>query len=214
MAISAKHPDGPAGGPVVLRLPDPSNDGELVRRAVGGDRWSREVLYRRHASYLLGLSTRLLRSRFDAEEIVQETFIAGFERLSTLREPEALRVWLGQIAVNLVRHRLRRLRLARLVGLDRGTEEATLEALAAPGLPPETRAELALVDRALARLRADLRIAWMLRQVEGLELTEVAAVCGCSLATIKRRLADADAAVRKHVSFSPAAADDEGEGAS
>jgi RNA polymerase sigma-70 factor, ECF subfamily len=211
MAISAKRPDGP----VLLRMPDSVGDAELVDRAIRGDRWCREVLYRRHAGYLLGLATRLCANRGDAEEIVQDAFIAGFEQLGTLREPGALRGWLGQIAVNLVRHRLRRQRLLRLLGLDRGAADATLEALAAPGLHPEACAELALIDRVLARLRADLRIAWMLRHVEGLELTEVASVCGCSLATIKRRLAEADAVVRVHVSPAPAAAspppaDDEG----
>jgi RNA polymerase sigma-70 factor (ECF subfamily) len=195
MAISAKRPDGP----VLLRMPESVSEAELVDRAVRGDRWSREVLYRRHAGYLLGLVTRLLGNRGDAEEIVQDAFIAGFEQLATLREAGALRAWLGQIAVNLVRHRLRRLRLLRVLGLDRGADDATLEALAAPGLHPEACGELALLDRTLAKLGADLRIAWMLRHVEGLELTEVAAACGCSLATIKRRLADADGVVRTHI---------------
>jgi len=195
MAISAKS------GPILLRLPESASDAELVRRATSGERWSREVLYRRHAGYLLGLAARLLSNRSEAEEIVQETFLAGFERLATLREPEALRVWLGQIAVNLVRHRLRRLRLTRLLGLDRGADDATLEALAAPGLHPEASGELALLDRALGRLRADQRIVWMLRRVDGLELTEIAEVCRCSLATVKRRLAEAEAAVRRHVSL-------------
>jgi RNA polymerase sigma-70 factor, ECF subfamily len=39
--------------------------------------------------------------------------------------------------------------------------------------------------------------------VEGLELSEVATACGCSLATVKRRLADADAVVQRHVALSP-----------
>jgi RNA polymerase sigma-70 factor (ECF subfamily) len=188
-------------GPILLRLPESASDAELVRRATTGERWSREVLYRRHAGYLLGLVARLLANRSEAEEIVQETFLAGFERLSTLREPEALRVWLGQIAVNLVRHRLRRLRLTRLLGLDRGADDATLEALAAPGLHPEACGELALLDRVLGRLRADQRIMWMLRRVDGLELTEIASVCSCSLATVKRRLAEAEAAVQRHVAL-------------
>jgi RNA polymerase sigma-70 factor (ECF subfamily) len=209
MGISANRPSGP----VLLRMPDSVGDAELVERAIRGDRWAREVLYRRHAGYLLGLSTRLLGNRGDAEEIVQDAFIAGFEQLATLREPAALRVWMGQIVVNLVRHRLRRLKLLRLLGLDRGADDATLEALAAPGLHPEACGELALLDRALGKLRADLRIPWMLRNVEGLELTEVAAVCGCSLATVKRRLVDAEAVVRKHVGYAPRAAADSSDGA-
>jgi RNA polymerase sigma-70 factor (ECF subfamily) len=146
MAISAKRPEGP----VLLRIPDSVSDAELVDRAARGDRWGREVLYRRHASYLLGLSMRLLGNRGDAEEIVQDAFIAAFQQLRTLRDPGALRVWLGQIVVNLVRHRLRRLRLLRLLGLDRGADDATLEALAAPGVLPEACGELSLLDLALA----------------------------------------------------------------
>ena len=198
MGISAKA----SGGAVVLRLPDAVTDADLVSNAAAGDRWSREALYRRHAGHLLGLATRLVGSRGDGEEIVQDAFVAAFEQLGTLRDPSALRAWLGQIVVNLARHRLRRWRLLRLLGLDRGADDATLEALAAPGLDPEASGELALLDRALGRLRADLRIAWVLRRVEGLELTEVATACGCSLATVKRRLADADAVVQRHVSLS------------
>ena len=48
-------------------------------------------------------------------------------------------------------------------------------------------------------MRTELRICWMLRRVEGLELAEVAALAGCSLATAKRRISDADEIIRKHV---------------
>src|SRR5262245_53540031 len=142
--------------PVLLHLPDAVSDADLVSRAVGGDRWGREMLYRRHAGYLLGMAARLLASRGDAEEVVQDTVVVGFERLGTLREPGAVRGWLAQIAVNLVRRRMRRARVLRFVGLDRGrgggagrerdaggaggsADDATLAALAAPGLDAEAR---------------------------------------------------------------------------
>ena len=135
------------------------------------------MLYRRHAHYLLAVSARLLASRSEGEEVVQDTFVVGFQQLATLREPAAVRAWLAQIAVSLVRRRLRRGRLLRFLGLDRAPEDATLAALAAPELRPDDRAELALVDRMLARTPTDLRIAWMLRRVEGLALAEVACAC-------------------------------------
>jgi len=184
---------------VVLATSDAVSDTQLVTRAIEGDRWSREALYRRHAGYLLAMTTRLLANRSDAEDVVQDTFVTGLGQLATLREPAALRAWLGQIAVGLVRHRLRRERLKRFLGLDRGADDATLAALAAPGIAAEGRVELALVDGVLARLRVELRIAWMLRRVEGLELGEVASLAGCSLATAKRRIAEVEAALRAHV---------------
>jgi RNA polymerase sigma-70 factor (ECF subfamily) len=185
--------------PILLRTSDTTSDAELVSRAVMGDRWSREVLYRRHASYLLGMTVRLLANRGEAEEIVQDTFVTGFEQMHALRDPGALRAWLSQIAVSLIRRRIRRLRLLRMLGLDRGADDATLEALAAPGLETEGRVELSLVDRLLRGLRTELRIAWMLRRVEGLELSEVASLSGCSLATAKRRVAEVDRLVQQHV---------------
>lgn len=157
------------------------------------------MIYRRHAGRLLGMAARLLRNRTDAEEVLQDTFLTAFTELATLREPAALGGWLGQIAISLVRRRIRRARLLRLFGLDRGASDATLEALAAAGARPDQRAELALVDRVLGGLRPAVRIAWMLRRVEGLALEEVAAHCACSLATAKRRIAEGDQLIQSHV---------------
>ena len=186
--------------PIVLPTADDIGNVELVERALRGDRWSRDVLYRRHAHYLLAISARLLSSRGDGEEVVQDTFVLGFEQLSTLREPAVIRAWLAQIAVSLVRRRLRRGRLLKLLGLDQ-TPDAKLEALAAPSLRPDDRAELALVDQVLRRMPANRRIAWMLRRVEGLSLHEVASACECSIATAKRHIAAVDAEMAHHVSF-------------
>lgn len=184
---------------LLLRASDQISDAELVSRALTGDRWGREMLYRRHAGRLLALSTRLLANRTDAEEVVQDTFVTGFGQLASLRDPAAVGGWLGQIAVSLVRRRIRRARLLRRLGLDRGADDATLESLGDPSVTPEERTDLALVDRALKGASASCRIAWMLRRVEGLPLAEVAALCECSLATAKRRIADADRLVAAHV---------------
>jgi RNA polymerase sigma-70 factor (ECF subfamily) len=132
---------------------------------------------------------------------VQDTFVVGFEQLASLRDPGALRSWLARIAVSLARRRLRRARLLRFLGLDRGLDNASLESLVAPTLRPDDRAELALADRVLGRLPSDQRIAWVLRRVEGLPLAEVASLCDCSLATAKRRIGRADAEMNRHVSF-------------
>jgi RNA polymerase sigma-70 factor, ECF subfamily len=197
-----------------LKASEALGDEELVRRARTGDRWGREMLYRRHAGSLLAMAARLLSNRGEAEEVVQDTFVTAFEQLASLREPAAVRGWMGQIAVSLVRRRFRRRKLARLVGLDRGADDATLEALADGGVSADQRAELALVDRVLRAMKAQVRIAWMLRHVEGLELTEVAALSGCSLATVKRRISEAEAIVERHITAPERPAEDQSGAAS
>jgi len=61
----------------------------------------------------------------------------------------------------------------------------------APSSPPEAEEALRATYRILSTLPADERIAFALRFIEGMELTEAAAACRVSLATIKRRVARA-----------------------
>ena len=51
---------------------------------------------------------------------------------------------------------------------------------------------------ALAALPLELRTAWLLRHVMGCAVEETAEACGCSLATVKRRISAADEQIRRH----------------
>jgi len=80
---------------------------------------------------------------------------------------------------------------------------ASLESQASCDASPEQRAELALIDRALRRLPLKLHTPWILRHVIGDSLDDIAVACGCSLATVKRRIGDAEARVRRHLAGDP-----------
>jgi RNA polymerase sigma-70 factor, ECF subfamily len=195
----SRSPDGP----VVVRAATSAEalaDSELVRRVVEGDAWAEEFLYRRYVRAIWCTVLRLLRSPTEAEDVVQDTFATAFQELPRLREANALRGWLLQIAVRQVHRRLRRHRLRQLLGLEHEEQDAvSLESVAAEGIGAEARAELAMIDRVLVRVPADQRIAWVLRHVEGEPLEEVARACGCSLATAKRRISAVDARLKSHV---------------
>jgi RNA polymerase sigma-70 factor (ECF subfamily) len=175
------------------------SDRELVMAVRAGQRSAEERLYRRHVRAVAAIAVRLLGPGADADDVVQDSFVTALERLRQLREPELFRPWLLRIAVSHVHRRFRRRRLLRWLGLDRSVEDTRLAQQAAPGLHAEARAELQRLDTALHRLPPDVRIAWILRHVEGYELTDVACACGVSLATIKRRLHTAEAFVRSHL---------------
>src|SRR6185369_12024808 len=170
--------------PRVRRLAPGPPDAELVLRARAGEAWAQAAIFRRYVEDVTNVVTRLLGRLGDADDVVQDTFVDAFSDLGTLREPEALRSWLIGIGVRRVRRRIRRTQFLRKLGLDRGADDATLAATASDAASPEVRAELALVDDVLAKVGAEARIAWMLRKVEGEELSAVASAIGVSLATV------------------------------
>jgi RNA polymerase sigma-70 factor (ECF subfamily) len=190
----------------LLSVPNAPSDADLISRAAQGDRFGVELIFRRHAGYLLGITTRLLADRAAAEAVVEATFLAGLRQLPVLREVESVRAWLARIAVQLARRRLRRAWWLRRLGWlrrQRRGEHATLNVFAALDLRPEDRAALARVDGILERARPGRRIAWMLCRVEGFDLDDVAAACGCSAASAWRRIADIDALVEGPVARRP-----------
>jgi RNA polymerase sigma-70 factor (ECF subfamily) len=167
----------------------------LVLRAQRRDPSAEAALFRRYGAALGGLLERMLGSTSDAEDALQDTFVVALSQLPQLRDPTAVGAWLTRIAVHQAQRRFRRRRLLRALGLDRGRDEG-LTNLAAPSTPPDARDTLRRLDGLLATLPASQRVAWMLRNVEGQSLPEVASACGCSLATAKRRIAAADAHLR------------------
>lgn len=174
-------------------------DTELVQRACRGDTWAEEMLYRRHAAFLLGICTRLLRHMSDAEDVVQDAYVDALEQLPNLRESHLFRRWLTGIAVHKVHRRLRRRKLLRVLGLADSQQEHALESCLAGGASPEIYADIVCLDHALRRLADAPRVAWQLRYIEGYRLEEVADLCGCSLATAKRRIAEAEKTVHRFV---------------
>lgn len=189
---------GDSGGADTARLALREEDTALVAAIHAGSREAEEQLYRRHAGAVLGLATRLLRSREEAMDVLQDAFVTAFERLGDLRDPAAFRPWVLRLTASLVHRRFRRRKLLRLLGLGRSGEETSLDELADPAVSPEARAELRWLDRKLETVEGRDRAAWMLRNIDGFALEEVAEACACSLATAKRRIAAADAVIRAH----------------
>ena len=155
------------------------------------------ALFQRHSAYVAGVATRLLGRDHEVDDVVQDVFLIALRGLHALRDPDAARAWLTKVAVRLSIRRLRWRRLRRTLGMDPATG---YEELPDHALAPEQRAVMARVYMLLDRLPTSDRVAWTLRQVDGQSAEAVARLCGCSLATAKRRIARVDEAVRQELS--------------
>jgi RNA polymerase sigma-70 factor, ECF subfamily len=152
--------------------------------------------FERYAPYVARIGHRLLGRDDEVDDLIQDVFLAAHRGIRRLREVEAVKGWLATVAVRQCRRRLRARRARSFLHLDASPEYMNL---ADERASPEQRALLANVYRLLDRLPANQRIAWTLRYVEGEQLERIAQMCGCSLATAKRRIRAAQQAIEQEV---------------
>src|SRR5690349_7682545 len=139
-------------------------DGELVRRALAGDPDAYARLVDRHYDRCARYAYRMLGTREDAEDAVQETFLRAYRALARYEVRDAFERWLTSILVNQCRTiGARRSRLTRrFVRDDEALARAEAPRWASPGEAPIDDA----VQRALAGLEPLLREAFILKHVE------------------------------------------------
>ncbi len=155
-----------------------------------------EDAFRRYAPLVASLGLRITALRDEIDDFVQEVFLRATRGIGGLRHQGATKAWLVSITINVARQRLRVRKLRKLVGLENQTE---YEELVDPALSPEDKVLLTRMYRALDGLPVNQRLAWSLRHIEGERLETVALLCGCSLATAKRRIVAAQKVISEAV---------------
>src|SRR5882757_391955 len=97
---AAAAPNDRSGVPPEGRSDAPS-DGQLVERALAGDRGQFDELIRRYQRQAVAVSYRLLGNSHDALEVTQDAFLKAFKSIDTLQKPDAFGGWLMRIVSNL-----------------------------------------------------------------------------------------------------------------
>jgi RNA polymerase sigma-70 factor (ECF subfamily) len=149
-----------------------------------------EAFHQRFSGHVLRVLARVLGTERDLADVHHDAFVRALGSLDSLRDPAALPAWVTSVAVFAARTTIQR-RVRRRWLLFFAPED--LPAVAARPADGDAREALRATYRVLDGMPADERIAFALRRIDGMELTEVAIACGVSLATIKRRLARAEA---------------------
>jgi RNA polymerase sigma-70 factor (ECF subfamily) len=180
------EPGSGSRSPTVVRLPVQGSDALLVSSIRAGDERALVELFDRHRAHVRRILLRVLGPDFELDDLVQDVFVAALEGLARLEDPKMFRRYLTSTAVFTARARIRKRKRWR--PFLRFMAEPP-ESLRHPA--PEVTEAMRATYRVLDVLPVEERIAFTLRFVEGMELTEVADAVGVSLATVKRRLARA-----------------------
>jgi RNA polymerase sigma-70 factor (ECF subfamily) len=179
-------------------------DRELVDRARTGDAPAFGQLVRRHHARIHRLAAHMLRSRTEAEDVAQETFIRAYRALARFDGRSEPYTWLYRIAVNLSLNALRS-RKARRIAPD--GDDPRLDAIAvethAPGDPPGDAARRQLYEtlaRGIDELSDTLRTTLVLVCVDGRSHEEASAILGAPEGTIAWRVHEARRKLREYMS--------------
>jgi RNA polymerase sigma-70 factor, ECF subfamily len=153
----------------------------------------------------------VLGNQSEIEDLTQEVLIRVFARLDRVRDAASLRPFVTSTTVFVARETLRRRARKRWLVF---TAPAELPEIELPGATPEQRRAVEAFYRVLEKLPLDERVAFSLRYVEGMELTEVAWATDVSLSTSKRRIKAAEARFTKLAAERPELAELLAEGTS
>ena len=94
------------------------NDPELINRILEGDRMGFNQLIRKWEKRIYGFIFRYLGNREAALDITQKTFLNTYRNIKKLKDPTRFSSWIYQIAANLCRDELTRLKKLNMVSLD------------------------------------------------------------------------------------------------
>lgn len=159
---------------------------ELVRRLKRGDKEAFDALYEKYKNILLRMAYLVSGQMFDAEDIVQETFVKCFVHIGELKKEEGFQSWLFQIMYRTAYRQIKKR------GREIPDENIIIRADAVDGITSLDRIIITerekQVNDAVQSLDFKHRAVVVLYYYNEMQTKEIARMLGCTEGTVKSRL--------------------------
>jgi len=172
-------------------------DLELVGRIRTGDGSAFEAMYRQHATRLYNLASRMVGTRADADDLLQDIFLIAYRKLGSFRGESTLGTWLYRLAMNHCLDVLRN-RQTRMGQQTDSLDEPDAVPVASP-MPVVGAVSRIDLERAIEALPPACRAAFLLHDVEGFGHQEVGAMLGVTEGTSKSQVHKARLRIRGYL---------------
>ncbi|PQJ29783.1 RNA polymerase subunit sigma [Rubritalea profundi] len=176
---------------------DGPTDQVLVQRAQSGDYRAFDQLVTRHRGKVYAMIVNMIHNDADAWDLAQDAFVKAWKALPKFEHRAQFSTWLFRISHNVVYDWMRKKKVMSEGELDDQMLDSSRIDSAAPTAPKiparpdeqlvqnERRAE---IEKALSQLSDEHRETILLREVQGMEYTEIADIMECSKGTVMSRL--------------------------
>lgn len=182
-----------------------SLDYKLVARVQKGDKKAFDLLVVKYQGRVAAVVSRFVSDYHEIADVTQETFIKAYRAIARFRGDSAFYTWLYRIAINCAKNFLvARGRRAPTSDLD--IDESPVAAnsqqmrdIASPEQEVHRQQLEVAVKQAISALPEDLKVAFTLREFDGLSYEDIAAVMDCPVGTVRSRIFRARESVDKVV---------------
>lgn len=180
-------------------------DTVLVKRVQGGDNRAFDLLFHRYKHRLRSAVSRILDTREDVDDVVQEAFVKAYRALPKFRGDSQFFTWLYRIATNTAKnHLVSKARKHTISEIDVYEEAASNEyTYLQENENPENLLESSelelLIQETVQSLEPDLRSAITLREHAGLSYDQIAQIMDCPVGTVRSRIFRARASVSERI---------------
>ncbi len=169
----------------------PIADEALVEACAEGNREALGTLFDRHSQSLANFLARAFGRSADVDDLVQQTFLTVWTAAPRFNAKSSVRTWILGIGANVARNHSRGGQRKRLALASYASAMAEVPSPPAPDQVMEQREKLQRLEAALERLSTDLRITFVMCEIELVPGTEAAKALGVRPGTVWRRLHEA-----------------------
>ena len=145
---------------------------QLLQRCENGEQSAQFEVYKRYYKAMYNSALRILKDSFEAEDVMQESFLVAFTKLSTFKKEVAFGAWLKRIVINRSLTQLRK---------NKKFDEVKLDVIPDIKNEEEDRSDYTLlkaseITETINRLKDNYRVALTLNLIEGYDYEEIAGI--------------------------------------
>ncbi len=163
-------------------------------RYQNGDIDAFEILYRRYEKPLLDFIYRMVMNPPEAENLYQETFYRVIRSKKKYKVTAQFKTWLFQIAINLCRDRLRRMKHRSHLSLNAPVASQNSGCVEHQDLVPDPSPDIveqveseemeSLVKAAISSLSEKEHLVFIMKEYQGMKFSEIAEILDCPMGTL------------------------------
>jgi len=176
-------------------------DNDVVRRVIAGEKSLFEILMRRNNQKLYRIVRSYLRDEEEIRDVMQNTYLKAFDKLSQFHGDAAFSTWLIRIGINEALMRIKDIKKTKVLYLN--SDHVDAEKL---NHIPDKQVSIEkqiikqemqqVLEHAIDGLPEKYRVVYVMKEVEGMENLQVAGILGISEANVKVRLHRARAIIK------------------